>query len=135
MDFKIGNHYSFSTYAPAILGQEYTKMRLMAIGNYQLASMFDNVDIKLNNIISYLGDDASSDASKDTYLVFKSDAGTTYVFGTTWINLNTLEVTTSQVITVTVESVSSDDAARIRQVLALAGYNKVTTKVSNLVTG
>ena len=132
--FKVGNHYSFSTYAPAILGQEHKRMLLMAVGNYQLASMFDNVDIKLNNIKAYLGDRAVKDPTKDTYLVFSTESGSKLVFGVSWINLNTLEQSTSQVVVATIDSVSASDAGRIREVLAMAGFNKVTTVVNNIAT-
>lgn len=132
MEFKVGNYYSFSTYAPAILGQDYKKLRLMAVGDYSTASMFENVDVVLNNILAYLGPQANDDASKDQYLIFKTESGSIKVFGTTWINMTTVETAVSQIVTVTVEGASLTDATRIREILAAAGYNKVTTKVSGV---
>lgn len=131
-NFKIGNLYSFTTYAPAVLGQTHRQMRLMAIGDYRLGSMFENVDIRRSSILSYLGTNATEDASTDTYLVFRTETGSNVVFGMSWINLNTLETTSTLMITVTIEGVSNDDAARVREVLAFAGYNKVTTSVTDV---
>ena len=94
--------------------------------------MFENVDIRRSSILSYLGTNATEDASTDTYLVFRTETGSNVVFGMSWINLNTLETTSTLMITVTIEGVSNDDAARVREVLAFAGYNKVTTSVTDV---
>lgn len=132
MDFTIGNYYTFSTLAPAILGQEHRKMLLMAIGDYRLASMFDNVDVKLNAVAGYLGQDSNMSASKDVYLVFRTETNAVMVFGKSWLNMATVESASTNIITVTVEGASNDDASRIRQILARAGYNKVTTTVKSI---
>ena len=129
MDFTIGNYYNFTTLAPSVLGQEYKKMFLMAIGDYRLASMFDNVDIKLNAIAGFLDGTTPLDAATDTYLVFRSEVNSIHVFGKSWLNLATMESASRNIVTITVEDVSNDDAARVRQILARAGYNKVTTVV------
>ena len=131
-ELKVGNYYNFTTRAAAILGQEWVNMKLMGQGDYRLACMFDNVDIKLNNILPYLGEDALDDASKDEYLIFQTESGSTVVFGRTWINLATIEGTSKTIITITVEGASPSDATRIRNLLALAGYNNVATKVDTI---
>lgn len=131
-DFQVGHYYNFATYAPAILGQEHQRMRLVAIGDYQLASMFDNIAIKLNNIRAYLGDKAPLDMTQDTYLVFMNEAGNHQVFGKTWINLSTLESNTRQFITLIVEGASSQDGQRLKEILALAGYPRVTLQIKDI---
>lgn len=132
MDFIIGNYYNFTTLAPSVLGQEHKKMLLMAVGDYRLASMFTNVDVTLNAVSGFLTNDSAVTADKDTYLVFRTETNTIHVFGKTWINLATMESASTNIITVTIEGASNDDAARIRQVLARAGYSKVTTMVKNI---
>lgn len=127
---KIGNRYSFTTMAPSILGQDYSDMTLLAIGGYALASRLENVDVILNNIYPYLGSNAPSDATKDEYYVFTTAAGGTKVFGSTWINQATIDVTGSQSITVVVDNVSASDVSKIRELLASAGYNAITTRIS-----
>ncbi len=133
MDFKVGNHYSFSTLAPSVLGQSYSQLLLTGVANYQLASAFMNVDVKLATIAPYLGKkDTPYDATKDTYLIFKTDTGSRLVFGLTWINLSTVEEAASQVITAVIEGVAASDVQRIQQILALAGYNKTTITSANV---
>lgn len=134
MEFKIGTYYNFSTYAPSILGQEYKKLLLMAIGDYKLASMFDNVDIKQNAVQGYLPSGSNTDASKESYLVFRTETQSIIVFAMSWINMSTIESAVYSMVVVTVESASAEDATRIRQILAAAGYNKVTTSVTATTT-
>ena len=131
-ELKVGNYYTFSTYAGAILGQEHSNMKLVGMGDYRLASMFDNVDIKLNNILPYLGEDALDDASKDEYFIFETEAGSTLVFGRSWINMGTMVGASTNVLILRVENIAPKDANRIRELLALAGYNNVTTKIENI---
>ena len=131
-ELKVGNYYTFSTYAGAILGQEHSNMKLVGMGDYKLASMFDNVDIKLNNILPYLGEDALDDASKDEYFIFQTEAGSTLVFGRSWINMGTMIGASTNVLILRIENIAPKDANRIRELLALAGYNNVSTKVENI---
>ena len=131
-NFKIGNFYNFTTKAPNILGLNYKIAQLMAIVDYSMASMFENVDITLSNIVSYLDESANSNASTDTYLIFKAQTGSRLIMGMNWINLATVEEFSSTMVTVQVNSANETDATRIRQILALAGYNQVTTTVHSV---
>ena len=135
-DLRVGNYYTFSTYAPAILGQEHVNMKLMGMGDYRLACMFDNVDIKLNNILPYLkqqlGEGVLDDASKDEYFIFQTEAGSTVVFGRSWINMDTMAGISAIVLIIRVENIAQRDANRIRELLSLAGYNNVITKLESI---
>lgn len=130
-DMVVGNYYSFSTLAPSVLGAEYQKVRLAGVCGYEMARLHDGIDVKTQAVAAYLGADAVA-AQDDVYYIFKAASGSLIVLGKSWINLATLQGASDQAVVATIATASSEDAKRIRQILALAGYDKVTTKVIDL---
>lgn len=130
-EFIVGRYYSFATLAPSVLGGEYKKVKLSAIGDYSLARQFDDIDVKQANIAAFLKADAVA-AQDDTYYFFLSDSGSTMIFARNWINLSTLSSSASKRVVVTVEAAGEADARRIRDLLAVSGYSKVTTVVEDI---
>lgn len=133
MVFKINHYYSFSTIAASVLGQEHKRLKLIAMGDYKTACSYDDIDAKSANLAPYLSTDGSAiDPLADTYLIFTAESGQTLVFALSWINQDTISHSSSQIVHLSIADASATDAERIRQILALAGYNRVTSRIESL---
>lgn len=125
-DFRIGYRYTFSTHAPAIIGQTFKDAELTAIVDYTTAMLFSNVQLSHIQVLPYLPTGSATDPTKNTYLVFKTTSGTTIVLSYTWIVESSINYSASMNITAVIHDAQPDDALKIKQILALAGFNKVS---------
>ena len=84
---------------------------------------------KLSKQVGMLMGQAKKDPSKLEYLIFSVAADKRMILATAWINMSTVESAKSLQIVCTIEEVSAGAADHIRQLLASAGYKKITTEV------
>ncbi len=125
-DFRIGQRYTFDTHAPSILGQSFKDAELTAIVNYETAALFEAVHLKHNQVLAYLPDGTNTDPTSTSYYVFKTTSGSRLVLGYTWIVESSIRYSEAMSISVLIADAQADDMLKIKQVLALAGYNKTS---------
>lgn len=130
--FSNGNNYTFSTYAPNILGSNFRNLELVGVVSYEIASTFTNVATKHAAVLASLPVASEKDPSKLEYLIFKSSADSKLVLATSWINMATVESALAVKIICEVQDVSPAAVDHLRQLLSSAGYKKFTTTVENL---
>lgn len=129
-DFKVGSLYNFDTRAPAHLGQTFENALLTGIVSYSIAVSMDNIDYKQASVAPYLDPTVSKDPTKYQYLIFQTQAGSTIVLATVWIAESTIVEAQTQSITVVIDNATLDDGLKIKGILGLAGYKRVTITAS-----
>lgn len=135
MIFKQGNTYSFSTLAPAVLGERYENVKVIAVGSYEFASAITNVDVLHNNVLAMLPAGTEKDPQKLDYVVVlvggDNNTNSRKVFATVWISEASVEEYQNLIATFTVQIATPADTQRIRNLLSAAGYNKVASTTGN----
>lgn len=123
VQWEIGGVYSFDTYAPALLGASFKRVRLSSIMDYEDASQKVSVDAKHTTVYSLLPVGTPKDPSKLTYLAFTSDSSLAkIIMAAAWIDLDTVDKVTSQRIIATIENTTQADISRLRGSLVLLGF-------------
>lgn len=122
----IGKTISFSVYAPAVLGNNFNKVTLLGILDYESAQSFINVATKSIEVYPSLPANTLKDYTKYRYLKVKMGDGKSTCVALEWINESTYTVHTGLDMTVTISNASALDAERVRAILAANGYTNLT---------
>ena len=126
LPFELQKTYNFNTLAPAILGSNYKNALVLAIVSYDLAKQFFSPETESVNVYPALPLGVVADPKKYTYIVFRTESGVTRVLALEWINISSITVVTSQILTVTISNASVGDAERVRQALLLLQLTAIT---------
>lgn len=127
MDLIPSNVYTFTTKAPAILGNRFERMRLLSIATYDLAVQFRAVDDVHRSLLPLLGIGVPQSAKSLTYYIFRSETNEQIVLADIWLDTVTLVETIEANITVTIKS--SLELDNIRKVLLSLGYKDIVIQV------
>lgn len=123
VQWEIGGVYSFDTYAPALLGASFKRVRLSSIMDYEDAQQKVSVDAKHTAVYSLLPVGTPKDPSKLTYLAFTAESAIAkIIMAVSWIDPDTVEKITSQRLIAQIENISQADIARVRESLVLLGF-------------
>lgn len=121
--FELNSVYNFNTLAPAILGANFKRVTVLAIVNYAIATTMANIEVNHRNIYPYLPVGTIDDPKTYQYLVIKTETGETTILALPWINLDTVNKLIGQDITIKINNVAPNDAAKIRDALIMLGFN------------
>lgn len=122
MEMKINNNYNFSVYANSILGASYKNALLVGVMNYESALKVSNVEAIQKQVYKYLPKGTPQDHRKYTYYHFKH-RGVNVVLAEHWISSDSVEISTSQSYTITLDSVTDSQIKLIRDQLRLLGLD------------
>lgn len=120
---------AFSVYAPAILGTDFQRMRVLGILDYRSVFAYIDPAALHANVYPSLPPGVVNDFSKYSYLKVEFPNGQTTCLGIPWINEDTIEIIedVTFVITVTGENISKYNAIRD----ALIGINVLNFKIDH----
>ena len=123
--FDINTRYNFSTYAPGILGGNYTNAKVLSIMNYVEAVKYTDVATIHTQVYPSLPPNTPKDYRDLTYVLFELENGRKVVFATIWIDATTVVVAGRMDIVIRVRSVTNQDVTKIRDALTTLGYLNV----------
>ena len=130
-NFSVGAHYTFDTVAPALLGATIKNAKLQAVVNFDFANTVDNVTMTHHRVRSYLpAGSAFDDPAAFAYLIVQTETGSRMAIAYPLIKESTISKITSTAATFTVLGIDSSDVIKIRNILALAGYNNITSQLT-----
>lgn len=124
--FNVGNTYSFSTLAPAILGETYSTVQLVGEMDFKRAMKEQDVQAKHRQIFPLLPPGTPDDPRQYTYLVFRDLQDRETVLGYPWIDQNTIVVATSQTLNLTIPNMTQQQAQNVSDALRLMGIRTFT---------
>ena len=138
LPLNVGNSYTFSTIAPAILQGTYINAKLIAKGDYTVASSYANVYTLHNAIYPILINQATgtsiypNNRQAYEYYVFKLPSNIYIVLQSSWIVSASIQLVESLSLTITVNGLNSySDVTRILNAIATLGYTNLTSKVTS----
>lgn len=129
-NFLIGNYYDLEFYGPAILGAGLKRGKLLAVTDYSMASMVSNVTTQHVALLAYLPAGSSRDVSSLSFLIFETATGARVAYAYPWVVEGTIAVAQDKKVTAVIGGAGSDDLARIKDVLTLAGYQNVSLTIT-----
>lgn len=130
MPFEINKRYNFDTLAASLLGTNVKNALVVAIMGYNTARQFFPPDAQAINVYPLLPTGTPSDPKKYTYIQFESEQGPLLTLAIEWIDVSSVVVVSSQSAVITVNNLSSGDAARIHEALVLLGLPNHTIAVT-----
>lgn len=83
--FELKKLYNFTTYAPAILGGDFTQARVVALLDYDSALKYANVDLLQRQVYSKLPVGTVDEVSSYTFVLVERSDGTRVVLAYPWI--------------------------------------------------
>lgn len=126
--FELNKRYNFITYAPGVLGGNYTNVKVLSILNYSVAVKYNDVATMHNQVYPLLPSNTPIDYRDLTYVLLELENGDTVVFATAWIDSSSIQLSSSVDIFITVKAVSMQDVTRIQEALTLLGYTGLDIK-------
>jgi hypothetical protein len=123
---NIGKVYSFDTWVPAILGNDYQNVTLQGEMDYETASRSRDVEADHARLFPLLPAGTPNNPEAYTYIKVKTLSGASVILGRPWINEATIETVNSSVMDVTIGGITASDIPTVRQALAANGYNNIT---------
>lgn len=126
-NFKVKAVYSFSTYAPNILGLQHKDLTLAAILDYDSAKNFTDVDKNHQLIYPLIPVEAGipNKRADYQYLLFRSTDNLTKVIAYPWINESTIVENYTGSVRLVVGGTKPGDDVTIRSILRQAGFTSV----------
>jgi hypothetical protein len=136
LPLNVGNSYTFNTIAPAILQGTYINAKLIAKGDYTVATSYANVNTLHNAIYPILINGATNlsiypnDPQAYEYYVFKLPSNIYVVLQSSWIVAASIQLVESLSLNITVNQLTSySDVTRILNAIATLGYTNITSNV------
>lgn len=120
--FELKKLYNFTTYAPAILGGDFTQARVVALLDYDSALKYANVDLLQRQVYSKLPVGTVDEVSSYTFVLVERSDGTRVVLAYPWIIPESVVEVKTVSLSVTIYNADDTDMARIRDVLNTMGY-------------
>jgi hypothetical protein len=140
LQLNVGNSYNFSTIAPAILQGSYTNAKLIAKGDYTIASSYANIYTLHNAIYPILINQSGgtniypNDPQAYEYYVFKLPSNIYVVLQSSWIIAASISIVESLSLNITVNELTAySDVVRILNAIATLGYTNITSNVISAI--
>lgn len=123
MLLEVGKTYNFETHVPTLLGAGYRGVTVVAIMDYYTAIKERDVTALHRTLFGSLPSGTPDDPAATNYVRMKLTTGDFVIMGYSWIKEDTIVMVESGSVKVEVFGTNPDDVTRIRDILALAGYN------------
>ena len=124
----IGRTINFSVYPSALLGSNFTNVKVLDILSAVTAGAFTDVQAQHLNVMATLPDGFRDPLAYLNYLYVRVQYsnGEYGILGIPWIDGSTVAIVENKTAIVSVPGVGSSDINYIRQALVNAGYANVT---------
>lgn len=122
-DMRENSLYSFTTYNPTILGATHSKMLFVGRGLLEVVSGTDkSLASKHLAVHASLPPGVTRDATKLNYLMFRTASNQLQVFAYDWLVAETIVMTGSQKLTVTIDLTDPGQESKFLAYIAEGGY-------------
>lgn len=132
--YLVGATYSFNTYAPNVLGNDYQNVKMLGVLSADLASRL-GCDIQSLQQKVYPQvppqNKMPTDPTQYNYIQVQMQNGSRTILGLPWIDESSIVAVTGQTITAIIGNVTADDLSVIRDSLSMNGYSQVTLTISD----
>lgn len=136
-NYQLGSMYSFSTFDPTYLGNDYTNVKLLAIMDADTANR-NGLDIYSSHAIVYpsIPDPVKppNDPTQYNYIQIATQAGDRVILGMAWIDETTITSAVTTSATAVIGNVTVTDLPKIKQILAMGGYNNLALTLNTQTT-
>jgi hypothetical protein len=126
-DFNLGFRYNFNTLAPAILGATFTNAKVLALLNYDTATMFGNIAATAVAVYPLLPAGTPSDPTAYQYVIIETENKSKVVLALNWIDTNSIVSVESVNANFKISNITLDDINKITTSLVAMGYTQITT--------
>ena len=123
----IGKSFNFQVYPSALLGANFTRVKLMALLSADGVREFEPA-IKHRQVYPSLPDGTPDDFRLYLYGKFTLENGEVTVIGLPWIKEETLKVNTNTTVTVVLQNVSAADIPRLSNTLRSNNFTDFEVK-------
>lgn len=123
----IGKSFNFQVYPSALLGANFTRVKLMALLSADGVREFEPA-IKHRQVYPSLPDGTPDDFRLYLYGKFTLENGEVTVIGLPWIKEETLKVNTNTTVTVVLQNVSAADIPRLSNALRSNNFTDFEVK-------
>lgn len=117
-----GKVVSFEVYPASILGDRYTKVKILSILDYDTARLFADVNSLAVSVYPFLPAGTPKDYTKYKYVKLQHADGSNSVLAMEWINMRTLQEHTSVNLVVNIEASGMDTLERLRSCLTANNF-------------
>lgn len=121
---------SFDTHAPALLGTNFKRVRVLGILDHETAMNYINVPIMAVNVYPSLPAGTPKDYQTYQYLKVRFPSGDTGCLAIEWIDTSTYVVHDGVNIEFKLLDANASDADRVREILAHNGFSAVEFKLT-----
>lgn len=122
----IGKIVSFDTYAQYILGDKFTRCKVVGILDAETARHYHDIEALSIAIYSTLPEGTIKDYTQYQYLKVKLSNGNSTVVAIPWIKKDTLTIHTDVAINIRIDGINVSDIDTIRGILLAYNYNQLT---------
>lgn len=128
-DFTLGSTVTFSVYPTAIIGNNYKRVRVMAIIDADTARQYIDPISLHANVYPTLPEETPENAYEIYYLKIRFSNGQFGVLGLPWIREDTIEIQDMSTIKLTIEDVAASDIDKVLLALSSNGFKSVDVEV------
>jgi len=122
MQFEIHGLYNLTTYAPALFGLNFKRVKVVGIVDYETAKKYANVDLIQRQIFSLLPAGTPDKLSRYSYVLLETTSNTKTVLAYPWIVEDSITAITVSHLNISVVNVDDTDVNKVRDVLNSMGY-------------
>lgn len=126
----IGKTYSFSPYAPELLGNDFQNVVVMGIMDRESANTYIDTVAWHKSIYPMLPPTTPNDPDAFSYALFRTSTGAKTCMALAWIKEETVQLIEARTITVKIGNVGAVDMERIRHILVAGNYNSVEMTIA-----
>lgn len=126
----IGKTYSFSPYAPELLGNDFQNVVVMGIMDRVSANDYLDTIAWHKSIYPVLPPGTPNDPNSFNYALFRTSTGVKVCLALAWIKEETVQLIEARTITAKIGNVGAADLDRIRNLLIAGNYNSVELTIA-----
>ena len=130
LNLQIRSVYNFEVYPVPILGNNFKGVTVLALMDRETAAKEMDPQAMHINVYPYLPAGTPNDPNGYDYVKIKTTANIVTILGLAWIKPESVQLVSSQTVTVKIGNVSANDIPRIRNALVQNGYNALDLSIS-----
>jgi PKD repeat protein len=126
----LNSYVNFNCYAPAVLGNGYQDVEVLAILDYDSANAYINAAVLHASVYPSLPQGTPNDYTAYPYLKIRTNSGKATAVGLPWIIDSSYQVQNAAKMTIVLDSVSPEDQENVRIALSSIGLSNFTITLS-----
>lgn len=121
----LGKTINISTLAPGVLPTQLRAVKFLSLMDPATARAFDDIVSRHASITPYLTGWKPARYTDQNYVKVQHPNGAIEYFGTAWLDFETVEEVSDELVLIRLGSLSTEDRNRLRRVLIKAGFEDI----------